>query len=106
MHERKEPVTIPMAREKATESPWVLVKGKNLLMVREVSFSLLLLALLEDQLSICISINENCCNLTFGGDYGYNAKKETIITVKVYGSTKYYVKVLNRKITIINDLRW
>jgi hypothetical protein len=31
-----------------TESPWLLVKGKNLL-VREVSVRLLLLTLLEDQ---------------------------------------------------------
>ncbi len=35
-----------MTREKATESPWFLVKGENLL-VREVSFRLLLLALLN-----------------------------------------------------------
>jgi hypothetical protein len=37
---------MPMTREKATESPWFLVKGKNLL-VREVSFRLFLLALLN-----------------------------------------------------------
>jgi hypothetical protein len=37
---------MPTTREKATESPWFLVKGKNLL-VREVSFRLLLLALLN-----------------------------------------------------------
>jgi hypothetical protein len=37
--ERKEPGTIITAREKATESPWFFVKGKNLLM-REVSLSL------------------------------------------------------------------
>ncbi len=45
-HERKEPGTMLMTREKVTESPWFLVKGKNLL-VREVSFRLLLLALLN-----------------------------------------------------------
>jgi hypothetical protein len=44
--ERKEPWIMPTTKQKATESPWFLVKGKNLL-VREVSFSLLLLALLE-----------------------------------------------------------
>jgi hypothetical protein len=44
--ERKEPGTMPTTREKATESPWFLVKGENLL-VREVSFRLLLLALLK-----------------------------------------------------------
>ncbi len=37
---------MPMTREKATESPWFLVKSENLL-VREVSFRLLLLALLN-----------------------------------------------------------
>ncbi len=37
---------MPTTREKATESPWFLVKGENLL-VREVSFRLLLLALLN-----------------------------------------------------------
>jgi hypothetical protein len=44
--ERKEPGTMPTTREKAMESPWFLVKGENLL-VREVSFRLLLLALLN-----------------------------------------------------------
>jgi hypothetical protein len=38
--ERKEPGMKTMAREKATYSPWFLVKGKNLL-VREVSLKYL-----------------------------------------------------------------
>jgi hypothetical protein len=36
LRERKEPGTIPMARDEATESPWFLVKGVNLLVI-EVS---------------------------------------------------------------------
>jgi hypothetical protein len=56
-----------MAREKATESPWILVKSKNLL-VREVSFSLLLLALLEDQgqtNNSPLTTNKHMCHKTW-----------------------------------------
>jgi hypothetical protein len=46
-HERKKTRDNDDGINSATESPWFLVKGKNLL-VREVSVRLLLLALLED----------------------------------------------------------
>ncbi len=32
--------------------------------------------------------------------------EDTIITVKLLGNTYQYVKVVNRKITILNDLKW
>jgi hypothetical protein len=48
LREGKEPLAKNNGIITATEYPWFLVKGKNLL-VREVSVRLLLLALLEDQ---------------------------------------------------------